>query len=596
MNLGIPFKLRITKYDGKPYFQHVYVVVPNGASEIIIDPVLNQFNYEKQFSGYKDYTMEGLGIPIFVLHGVDDTPANVSVIDNLLNGSGIGSAESHEQSIYNHLVETRNNIVDNPGIIDSVDYTPGFLQMLNYAIDNFWKGPQARAKAFEFLAANEAAINKKNGITTDDLDSVNDPEDDYMEGFAGVDESEAIDDDDVYHFNGIGELAGKKEREDRKKAKTAKKAQKKAEKAQKKVDKKAERKEEKAENKQERKQAKGFFRKVGVALKQGGEKFVKYNPLSIAARNGFLLALRLNMGKMSSKLKWAYATQEQAKAGGISDKRYQASKKALAQVEKLFDQKLQGSKVSLKNAILSGKHNIQGFDDDYIDIDGLGVVEEATIAAAIPVIVAAIDLINNQFSEVDEEEGETDMWDEMSEFADSDLGKIQLKKLFSKKQASKTVGPVQDKKADKKASKKASKNAKKANKSSKESWVKKAWEKVSVKNADKVKSASQEINADPANNIDPDLNPDAKPKGDESGSVETLLTKIGDFVQSNPLLTMAIVGGAAYVFIPNVRDGVNNMFGGSKSQKQSGTSGLGKLPAPKKTGKKIKKVSSIKFR
>jgi hypothetical protein len=214
MNLGIPFKLRITKYDGKSFFQHVYVVVPNGSlPEIIIDPVLNQFNYEKQFSGHKDYTMEGLGIPISVLHGVDDAPARVTVIDNLLNGSVLGSADSNEQAIFNHLIETRANIVNNPGLIDSVDYTPGFLQMLNYAIDNFWKGPQARAKAFEILAANEAAINKRNGVTLDDLDGVTDPDDEYIQGISCFDTSDAVDDDNVYQFNGIGDLSNKKERE-----------------------------------------------------------------------------------------------------------------------------------------------------------------------------------------------------------------------------------------------------------------------------------------------------------------------------------------------------------------------------------------------
>lgn len=57
---GIPFKFRITKYDGRSYFQHVYVVVPiEGNGEIIIDPVLDQFDYQKPFSGVKDFTSAG---------------------------------------------------------------------------------------------------------------------------------------------------------------------------------------------------------------------------------------------------------------------------------------------------------------------------------------------------------------------------------------------------------------------------------------------------------------------------------------------------------------------------------------------------------
>lgn len=550
INLGIPFKLRITKYDGRSFFQHVYVVVPNGSSpEIIIDPVLNQFNYEKQFSGHKDYTMEGLGIPISVLHGVEDAPARVSVIDNLLNGSVLGSADSNEQAIYKHLVETRNNIVENPGLIDSVEYPEGFLVMINYAIDNFWKGPKARAKAFEILAANEAAINKRNGVTLDDLDGVNDPDDEYIEGFAGVDTSDSVDDDDVYQFNGIGDLAGKKEREERKKARKEKKAEKKADKAEKKADKKAERKEEKAENKQERKQAKGFFRKIGVSLKQGGEKFIKYNPITIAARNGFLVALRLNAVKMSSRLKWGYATAEQAKAGGISDKKHQAAKRALAKIEKLFDDKLQGSKVSLKNAILSGKHNISGFDDDYVEnISGLGeLVTAAAMTAAAPVIIKVIDTIGDEMGPVEKEEGAADI------FADSGMDK----------------NATQEKK---------------------ESWIKTLLKNIFGKKeaSDAMKDVESENKSLPANN---------DPAADSGGSGESVFTKIGDFVQANPILTAGIVAGAAYAFVPSVREGVNNMFSGSKNNKQvsSGTAGLGKLPA-KKSRKKSKKVSSINLK
>jgi len=54
-NLGIPFKFRIAKYDGKSYFQHVYVVVPTkNKKEIIIDDVLDRFNQEKPTSEHKD--------------------------------------------------------------------------------------------------------------------------------------------------------------------------------------------------------------------------------------------------------------------------------------------------------------------------------------------------------------------------------------------------------------------------------------------------------------------------------------------------------------------------------------------------------------
>ncbi len=54
-NLNIPFKFRITKYNGRAYFQHVYVVIPNGTKEIVIDVVMDKFNSEKPYSEKKDY-------------------------------------------------------------------------------------------------------------------------------------------------------------------------------------------------------------------------------------------------------------------------------------------------------------------------------------------------------------------------------------------------------------------------------------------------------------------------------------------------------------------------------------------------------------
>lgn len=54
-NLNIPFKFRITKYDYKPYFQHVYVVIPYKGKEIIMDVVLDKFNLEKPYTEKKDF-------------------------------------------------------------------------------------------------------------------------------------------------------------------------------------------------------------------------------------------------------------------------------------------------------------------------------------------------------------------------------------------------------------------------------------------------------------------------------------------------------------------------------------------------------------
>lgn len=57
--LNIPTINRITKYDGKDYFQHIYPIVPLGNGKyIIMDCVADSFNYEVPYSEKKDYKME----------------------------------------------------------------------------------------------------------------------------------------------------------------------------------------------------------------------------------------------------------------------------------------------------------------------------------------------------------------------------------------------------------------------------------------------------------------------------------------------------------------------------------------------------------
>ncbi|HAT75902.1 MAG TPA: hypothetical protein DCS19_03425, partial [Flavobacterium sp.] len=80
-NMGIPYVFRITGY--KDYFgmvgdwQHVYVVVPQNDKNIIIDPVTNYFDYQKQPAKKRDFNMYGQevalqGVDIHVLSGTDD--------------------------------------------------------------------------------------------------------------------------------------------------------------------------------------------------------------------------------------------------------------------------------------------------------------------------------------------------------------------------------------------------------------------------------------------------------------------------------------------------------------------------------------------
>jgi hypothetical protein len=307
-------------------YQHVYVIVPTGKQHITIDCVLSEFNTEKDYSQNKDFTMSMNGINIAVLSGIDS-----DVMDLVAGFEGLGELTEAENQkfLYEHLVKTRTMIAANPELISNVDYPPAFLKMLDYAITN-WHTPN-RDQALENLARNEDEINQ-------------------MNGFDGSEDAEMDGLDELY--GDYDELNGKKAGK------------------------------------------KGFFKKVGTAVKKGVKAVVKtvvrYNPVTIAARNGFLLAMKINFKKIAAKLKWGYATKEQALAKGISVVEWEKSKNALAKIEKLFADKLQGKRDALKNAILKGKAGgLSGTDED----DGLGVLPAAALVAAIPVIGMSLKIL-----------------------------------------------------------------------------------------------------------------------------------------------------------------------------------------------------------
>lgn len=75
-NLGIRHKLRITKYDGKDYYQHIYPIVPHGAGYITIDCVKDEYDSEQPFTAYKDYDMK-----LEYLNGFNDNHENTDIGD-----------------------------------------------------------------------------------------------------------------------------------------------------------------------------------------------------------------------------------------------------------------------------------------------------------------------------------------------------------------------------------------------------------------------------------------------------------------------------------------------------------------------------------
>lgn len=160
---------------------------------------------------------------------------------------------------------------------------------------------------------------------------------------------------------------------------------------------------------------KNVVKKTGQAVAKGA-KFVantvlRFNPISIAARTGVQLALRLNFNKISEKLYPGYLTPAQAQAQGISPEQHQKAIDALNNVKKLYNTVLKGKPDKLQKAIEYGSrkkwtkpiiedeksiiNEVEANKNAKVDmeeddgVDGLGepVTATASAAAAAPFLV-----------------------------------------------------------------------------------------------------------------------------------------------------------------------------------------------------------------
>jgi len=164
-----------------------------------------------------------------------------------------------------------------------------------------------------------------------------------------------------------------------------------------------------------------LFKKVGKAVKKTvkkvgdkvgeGIRFVNryINPATLLLRNGFLLAMKINLMNVAGRLRYAYLTDAQAQAKGMNMgevKKLRAVKDRAATVY----WQAGGKKENLKKAILRGKGNkdkkvplsgLDGLDNEYADqdeyniiysddIEGLGEIASGTAIAAATSAVAAI--------------------------------------------------------------------------------------------------------------------------------------------------------------------------------------------------------------
>jgi hypothetical protein len=369
LNSGIPHKFRVTKYNAD--WQHVYVTVPISSNkEYIIDCVLDTFDYEKPYTDKFDLNMSalnGLGIPIAYLSGFGEADDNlnlssllgldesgllgiISGADMEINFEGLGAIgftgkdlqKAALDKILAHLISTRNYIMHNPNSVLTSGGVHANLKMLNYAIDN-WNTPN-RDAALSILEKEESKWNKLSGA---------------VEGG----------DEDISGI-GLGKISLKKMWSGVKKAVTAVKNV--AVKVGKTVVKAAS--------------------NAGKAIAKGVSKLIKkvaeYNPLSIAARAGFLAAMRINMFQFAKKIAPAFMTLSEAKSKGIKEAAWNLAVKALAKAKHVYIKVLYGNEGKLLSAIKKGAGlNGIGFIEE---LNGLGEpVMLSVIAAATPLLAVA---------------------------------------------------------------------------------------------------------------------------------------------------------------------------------------------------------------
>lgn len=346
-NLKITHSLRICELQNKGYFQHVYVVVPSDQSAtkisgkyFTIDPVLDKFNLEAP--GITK-TNDKIMIPVRYLNGIDETSVP-TLYGNEFSGlgcacnSGNQVVDQFNKSCANHLRNVKRVCKEQPQKMGSI-YNIG---VLNSAIDHvlqYENDPEAFGNALASVAHLDDEM--------------------LIEGLEGVEE-------DLFGLDyALGKAkAGKKPGFLTKVAAGVKT-----------VAKKAADKVEKS--------------KVAEVAKAAGKNIVKFSPVTVAARAGFLLAMEINMFGIADQLKWGYATPEQLKKYGVSSSDAAKAKAALAKVEDMFVNTLKGQKDSLKKQILSGKQKIEGFSG----VLGEPVTAAATTTAAMTFIVKAKDWI-----------------------------------------------------------------------------------------------------------------------------------------------------------------------------------------------------------
>ncbi|MGZ4037250.1 MAG: hypothetical protein ACXVPQ_05435, partial [Bacteroidia bacterium] len=255
---------------------------------------------------------------------------------------GLGTPPDEAQvlgSIRDHLLRTRRIVAQRPDLISDTEHPQSFLGMVDYAL-KYWDTPQ-RDNALGVLESEENRLNELEGLG------------DAPEGFEGVDLFYGLGDNQEYN------VLGRARRQRKFFAKIRQAA-----------------------------------KKVGQGIKKVAKALIRFNPLTATIRAAVLLALKVNLFKSASKLKWGYLTEQEAQAHGFDMDEWRKVKTRLAKAENMFVNTLQGKAENFKKAILTGRAGKLSGPDL-----GLGFVATAATAAsttaAIPFITKIIKLLKD---------------------------------------------------------------------------------------------------------------------------------------------------------------------------------------------------------
>ena len=138
---------------------------------------------------------------------------------------------------------------------------------------------------------------------------------------------------------------------------------------------------------------KNVVKQVGKGIKKGiktiAKGLVRFNPLTIAARNGVLLAMKVNFRNLARKVSLGYETVEGAGRRGYDTPDLEKARQLVKKFEGIFE-KIGGKAENLKTQVLKGKDKKPFMGGK--GISGLGVTgaEDATLIAAATSAIAAL--------------------------------------------------------------------------------------------------------------------------------------------------------------------------------------------------------------